>query len=404
MPAVNFNSQEIRPFTQLKGKQVCRTATVPFYIVAHLLRQIEYLEEIGMDVAIVSSDGPERSKLKLGERFIYRCIEIPRTIQPLKDMIALIQLITFFQKKRYDIVHSTTPKAGLLTAIAAFIARVPIRLHTWTGQQWVTLKGSMRFLSRLADRVIGFLNTRCYADSKSQMQFLIKERIISPKKISVIGENSLSGVDLNRFNPEKWLPEDKQQIRKDLSISSDSQVIVFVGRIARDKGIFELVGAFERLLSLGYNIDLLLVGPFDQDRGGAATISEVDILRTPRIHSTGYSELPEQYLAIADIFCLPSYREGFGTVVIEAAAMGIPAVGTRINGLIDAVVDGETGILVPPRDEIALMQGLRRLLDNSELLAEMGQNAQKRCIQYFSAETINRALAQEYERLLQVQA
>jgi len=401
MRSVTSNSQEIRPFIHLKGKRVCRTATVPFYIVSHLQRQIEYLKEIGMNVAIVSSDGPERSKLKLGERLIYRCIEIPRTIHPLKDIIALIQLVIFFQIKRYDIVHSTTPKAGLLTAIAAFIARVPIRLHTWTGQQWVTLKWSMRFFSRLADRVISFLNTRCYADSKSQLQFLIKEGIISSKKISVIGENSLSGVDLNRFNPGKWLSEDKQQIRKDLSISSDSQVIVFVGRIAKDKGIFELIGAFERLLSLGYNIDLLLVGPFDQDRGGTATISEVDILRTPRIHSTGYSELPEQYLAIADIFCLPSYREGFGTVVIEAAAMGIPSVGTRINGLIDAVVDEETGILVPPRNEIALMQGLRRLLDNSELLEEMGLNAQKRCMRYFSAEAINQALAEEYERLLQ---
>jgi glycosyltransferase involved in cell wall biosynthesis len=259
-----------------------------------------------------------------------------------------------------------------------------------------------RFISRTADCTIGLFNTRCYAYSRSQMRFLIREGRVDENKIAMIGENSLSGVDLNRFNPQRWTSDEKQKIRKELSVSATSKVIVFVGRIAKDKGITELIGAFESLVRQGYNLDLVLVGPFDQERGGDATISASELRRHARVHLTGYTASPEYYLSIADIFCLPSYREGFGTVVIEAAAMGLPAVGTHINGLIDAIVDGETGILVPPGDETALTGALQRLLDEPDLLLKMGQNARRRCIQHFSAEIINHALAAEYECLLKL--
>ena len=358
------------------------------------------MKDIGMEVVIVSSDGPERKKIRLDKRLRYYSIEIPRNINFLKDFSALIRLLQFFRQQNFDIIHSTTPKAGLLAAVAGYLAGAPIRLHTWTGQQWVTFSSTKRIVSRMADRLIGFLDTHCYADSRSQMKFLVKEGIIKKEKISVVGENSLSGVDLERFDPARWTPEKKRCIREGLSISTKSKIIIFVGRITKDKGIFELVNAFEALLKHGYDAVLLLVGPFDQERGGLATISGADINRNQRIRLVGYSEKPEQYLAIADIFCLPSYREGFGTVVIEAAAMGLPSVGTRIDGIVDAIVDGETGILVSPMDENALMEALKLLIDNSELRSIMGQKARRRCIRHFSMESINRALAEEYARLL----
>ena len=364
------------------------------------MQQVEYLIDIGMHVVIVSSDGPERKKMRLTKGLKYKSIEIPRNINIFQDLAALIRLLHFFRQQNFDIIHSTTPKAGLLTAVAGYLAGVPIRLHTWTGQQWVTSGGFKRAVSRMADSLIGFLDTHCYADSQSQMKFLIDEEIIKKEKISVIGENSLTGVDLERFDPAKWTPEKKGDIRASLSISPTSAVIVFVGRITKDKGIFELITAFESLLNLGYDVVLLIVGPYDQERGGVATITGADVERNPRIRLVGYSEKPEQYLAVADIFCLPSYREGFGSVIIEAAAMGIPAVGTRIDGIVDAIVDGETGLLVPPKDETALMQALRLLLENAGLRAIMGRKARQRCIQHFNMESINQALAEEYMRLL----
>jgi glycosyltransferase involved in cell wall biosynthesis len=262
------------------------------------------------------------------------------------------------------------------------------------------LHGPLRWFCRFADKLIGILNVRCYADSKSQCQFLINERIISSSKIGVIGHGSLSGVDLNRFNPERWSSFEKQQLRQRLSISHDSKVLIFIGRITRDKGVLELISAFHKLLHLNYDVELLLVGPFDQECGGVSSIDFVDKDPCKRIHYLGYTECPEYYLSISDIFCLPSYREGFGTTVIEAAAMSIPTVGTYINGLVDAVVDNETGILVPSYNDEALLNAIKKLLDDPNLLQLMGRAAKQRCVQLFDANVVNKDLVKEYVRIL----
>ena len=384
----------------LKGIKICCVSHVPFHLVSHLKAQVEYLRDIGMDVVLVSSAGPELSRIKLGAGLSHEIVEIPRLLKPWKDLMALIRLINIFSKHKFDIVHSTTPKAGLLSSIAAFLARVPVRLHTWTGQQWVTLHGPLRWFCRSADKVIGILNTRCYADSESQRRFLVSEKIVAHDKIGVIGHGSLAGVDLKRFDPGRWSPAEKQRLKQELSISSDSRVIVFIGRITRDKGVLELIAAFNKLLNLKYAADLLLIGPFDQECGGVSSINLTDKDKCKNIHYLGYAESPERYLSIADIFCLPSYREGFGTTVIEAAAMGIPAVGTRINGLVDAVADNETGILIPSHNDEALMGAIKKLLDDPDLLHKMGKAARHRCIQLFDADLVNKNLAKEYVRLL----
>lgn len=383
----------------LKGVKICRIATVPFYLTAHFLTQHEYMRDIEMKVVLISSDGRELSKIT-GSGLSHEIVEIPRLLHLWKDLIALIKLIKIFHKHKFDIVHSTTPKAGLLSAIAAFFTRTPVRLHTWTGQPWVTLKGPIRWFSRLADKLIGTLSTRCYADSKSQRRFLVDEKIIAPEKISVIGHGSLAGVDLNRFDSRQWSVASKRQLKQDLSINPDSKVLIFIGRVTRDKGIFELLSAFRELLHLGYDVDLLLVGPLDQDCGGMETINIDDIKQSQRTHYIGYTECPERYLSISDILCLPSYREGFSTIVIQAAAMGIPTIGTNINGLTDPVINGETGILVSPRDVQALLESLKKLLGDPDLAERMGKAARQRCIQQFDANIINKKVAEEYIRIL----
>jgi len=384
----------------LKDIKICRISTVPFYLVSQLKSQVEYLRDIGMNVVLVSSDGPELSEIEIGRNLSHEIVEIHRSLHPWRDFIAFIKLIRVFRKHKFGIVHSTTPKAGLLTAVAAFFTRTPVRLHTWTGQQWVTLKGPMRWVSRFADKIIGILNTQCYADSKSQCMFLVNEKIIASKKITVIGHGSLAGVDLGRFDTERCSVSTKRQLKQELSINLDSKVLIFVGRITRDKGILELISAFLELLHLEYNVDLLLVGPLDQARGGRGSIDFTDIDQCPRIHYVGYTKCPECYLSISDIFCLPSYREGFGTTVIEAASVGIPTVGTYINGLIDAIVNGETGILVPSHDDRALMEALKQLLDDPDQVSQMGKAARQRCIQQFDANIINKKVAEEYMGIL----
>ena len=385
----------------LEGIKVCRISTVPFFLVAQLRNQVEYMRDMGMDVVLVSSHGPELSDMKFGPGLTHEIIEIPRSLRPYQDFIAFFKLINFLSKHKFNIVHSTTPKAGLLTAMAAFFIRVPIRLHTWTGQQWVTLNGPMRWCSRLADKLIGALNTQCYADSKSQRQFLIDEKIVDSGKISVIGEGSLAGVDLARFHSERWSLVEKRKLRESLNISSDSKIFVFIGRMTRDKGVVELVSAFIKILGLGYHVDLLLVGPFDQECGGKRSVDISLINQNSRIHYVGQQKCPEYYLSISDIFCLPSYREGFGTTVIEAAAMGLPTIGTRINGLVDAVQDGITGILVNAYDSQSVVNAMRRLLDDPELMRSMGKAARARCQDLFDVKVLNKKLIEEYGDLLQ---
>lgn len=387
---------------QLKGVKICRISTVPFFMVSQLKRQVEYLSDIGMQVVLVSSEGPEWSMINAGQGLSIKIINIPRSLSPWQDFIALVRLTRFFLIHRFDIVHSTTPKAGLLTALAAFISGTPIRLHTFTGQQWVTLKGFLRWGSRMSDKLIGILNTKCYADSSSQAQFLVNEGILSSRNISVISKGSLAGVDITRFNPDHGSLSVKQQLRQSLSIATSSKILIFVGRISPDKGIVELISAFYELQKMSYDVDLLLVGPHDQDCGGKSSLDLNSSRKCSKIHYIGYTECPESYLAISDIFCLPSYREGFGTVVIEAAAMGLPTVGTTINGLIDAVVDGATGILVPPRDDGALLIALKRLLDHPDELNRMGSAARQRCLQYFDANQVNAKVAEEYLAILKM--
>jgi glycosyltransferase involved in cell wall biosynthesis len=399
-----FNAQSMHAsVTQEKlllNVRIARISTVAFFVVSQLKRQIESLSASGAQVTVVASDGPEMASLKTIPDVNCAVIDIPRSISPWRDMLALIRLYRFFRREHIDIAHSTTPKAGLLTAIAALLAGVPIRLHTFTGQPWVNMQGVRRVLARGSDRLIGKLNSRCYADSKSQRQFLIEQGIIDAKQLFVIGEGSLAGVDIERFNQARFSSEERIAARHTLNIPENAQVILFVGRITVDKGVHELLEAFREIKAKQSRAHLVFVGRFDSDSGVAGGISQRDIEGVPDTHIVGYTECPEAYLAIADILCLPSYREGFGTVVIEAAAMGVPTVGSDIYGLSDAVVNSETGILVPPRDTVALSAALSMLLADEERRVKMGRAARQRSEMLFDANLINGKLIEECYNLL----
>ena len=384
---------------KLTGKKICRLATVPFFLLTQLKNQSEYLKNIGMDIMLVSSDGIEVSNLT-ASGLDHTAINIPRSISILQDLRALFALWRLFRCQCFDIVHSTTPKAGLLAALAGIMAGISVRLHTFTGQQWLSQTGFTRFISRLADRLIGLLNTRCYADSHSQRQFLVREGLVDPKKIYVIGHGSLAGVDMVRFNPNRWSQKQKESFKQKLSISLTSIVLIFMGRITKEKGILELLAAFSKIRSKDkYEVELLLLGPQDDERGGSNGI-EPGALDAEGVHYIGYSDSPEKYIAISDLLCLPSYREGFGTVVIEAAAMGVATLGTRINGLIDAVADGQSGMLVPPRSERAIYNALCFLLERPHGINRLGEAARLRALNLFDASIVNAMVAEEYCNLI----
>ena len=320
-------------------------------------------------------------------------VDIPRPIAPLRDLRAVVSLVRLFRRGRYSAVHSLTPKAGLLTAVAAFVARVPVRVHTFTGQVWATQRGLTRRFLKTLDAAIARLDTHVLADSFSQLDFLRQTRVLKPVQGEVIAKGSVCGVDPQRFRPDAAA---RAAVRKALDVPATAVVFLFVGRLKRDKGVLELAQAFERL-ALDSSF-LLFVGPDEENL-------EVPLRRFcphtgARLRFVGWTAQPERYMAAADVFCLPSRREGFGTVVIEAAAAGLPAVASRIYGIVDAIEDGRTGVLFEPGNVPEIAAALQAMAEDAPARDALGAAARARACADFSKDAVTRAYTAFYERVL----
>jgi len=378
---------------------VARVSTISFFIASQLKKQLEDIEKAGFNLILISGEDKGMDIIRgLGIEHIP--VHIPRKISLKKDLVALIQLYKIFKNRNIDIVHSTTPKAGLLCAIAAKLANIRIRLHTFTGQAWANKNGVIRWVAKFCDKLIIALNNKTYADSISQVEYLQEQNVIkSLDVISVLGSGSLAGVDLNRFNNKKshLLCDD---IKSKLGLNHASKVILYMGRVTQDKGICELLTAFNELQKkLDYDVYLVIVGPSEVSSDDKLNDLLIQAYDNPKIITRSFTSSPEDYFLICDFVCLPSYREGFGTVVIEAAAMGVPVLGTKVQGLKDSIIHNVTGYLVEPQDSFQLALSMKHLLDNPDTLSKLGINAYKRATEEFNSDEINGLVINEYVRL-----
>jgi glycosyltransferase involved in cell wall biosynthesis len=301
-------------------------------------------------------------------------VEIRRAISPCHDLAAGIKLWGIYAKRGFSAVFTITPKGGLLGMAAALAARVPARVHCFTGQVWATKKGPGRLILKSVDRLIAACATHVLADSPSQRDFLVAEGVVCRRKVQVLGDGSISGVDAGRFKPD---PARRAEVRGRLGIPPDGLCLLYVGRMKREKGVPDLLSAFRSLREEFPDLHLILVGPDEEN-----LLHEAG---SPGLHVVGYAKDVEKYMAAADIFCLPSYREGFGSVLIEAAAAGLPSVASRIYGITDAVIDGETGLLHQPGDSSDLARALRVLLLNPQARRDMAEAGRLRALEKFSS-------------------
>jgi glycosyltransferase involved in cell wall biosynthesis len=306
-------------------------------------------------------------------------------------VLTLFQLFKLFRIEQFDIVHSIMPKTGVLAMLAARLALVPVRIHTFTGQVWITKHGVKRTLLKWFDKLIGTFATCVLSDSPSQRDFLVRERVLPPGKAKVIGAGSICGIDAQRFLPDA---DARRVIRNELGIEQDSKVILFVGRLNRDKGILDLAAAFDTIARRHSDAVLLLVGA--EENVPFSRVQEICHAERDRLRYISFTSVPEHYMAAADIFCLPSYREGFGMTIIEAAACGVPAVASLIYGITDAVEDGQTGLLFPAGDVGVLTRTLLKLMTENELRQEMGNAARARALELFPSEKITREMVALY--------
>ena len=323
------------------------------------------------------------------------CAPVEREIRPLADLKALWWLYKRFRIEQPAAVHTLTPKAGLLGMTAAWLAKVPLRVHTFTGQVWVTRQGPMRWLLKVADQCIATLATDVLVDSPSQREFLITEGVVSASRSSVLGAGSICGVDTQRFVPNLAV---RKIVRGELGASDDALVCLYLGRLNRDKGVLDLAAAFAQVAINNPKAELWIVGPDEDELFGQ--MQNLLFAVSHKIKRVGYTNKPERFMQAADLFCLPSYREGFGSSVIEAAACGVPALASRIYGLTDAVVEGQTGWLHKAGDVEDLTVKLTSLLLDKTELMNKGINARNNAINLFEQVKITAEMNHFYEKKL----
>lgn len=374
-------------------KQLCYVATIPAVVHAFLREHIQVAAG-QYEVTVICNSADKHLLDGLNARLILLPIE--RKPSPLRDILVLFQLLNLFRRERFDIVHSIMPKTGMLAMLAAWLARVPIRIHTFTGQVWVTKYGAKRTLLKWFDKLIASFAICVLADSPSQRDFLVSEKVLHPGKVKVIGAGSICGVDQLRFHPDSVT---RKVVREELQIGSEQTAILFLGRLNYDKGVPELAKAFSRLALMREDVVLLLVGA-EEDFPYAMVQDLCDAYRE-RLRYVSFTPCPERYMAAADIFCLPSHREGFGQVIIEAGGCGVPTVASRIYGITDAVEDGKTGLLFPPGNIAMLTQHMLKLVENPALCELMGEAARIRARKLFSSQKITEGMLAIYSELLE---
>lgn len=359
---------------------LCILTTVPESIRAFYKGQIEALRQAGFEVTVVCSEDASLAG-ELSEGVRYCPVPFSRRMTPWRDCRALWKLYRIFRTHRFSIVQYSTPKASLLGATAAFLAGVPCRLYLLWGLYYMGCTGLGRFLLKAFEKWICALSHQILPIAHEMVDFLEQENITSRRKCTVILNGSACGVDLNRFRPDASGTY-RRQIRQQYGIPEEAVVIGTVARLTGDKGIHELLAAFEQIHRENPSVYLLLVGQ-QEEKDRLRPEAEECIRSHPAVRCTGWQTDPVPFYAAMDIFCLPTYREGFGEVNLEAQAMGLPVVSTDIIGPRESVQNGSTGFLVPPRNVPPLREALSKLVQDAQLRSRMGQAARHRVEQLF---------------------
>ena len=348
------------------------------------------------EVVLLSSPGPEMdyTEKEFGVRGI--CVPMDRRISLKHDFISLWRLIRAFRKERPAMVHSMTPKAGLLCMIAAWLTRVPVRVHTFTGLVFPTATGLKRKILMLTDAITCACATHVIPEGKGVMMDL-QNNGITKKPMKVLGYGNVKGIDLTYYSRRPEVMELAQKLKKDRVFT-----FVFVGRIARDKGINELCKAMSMLSGFA-PVRLVLVGPNEDDLDPISQEAKDLMANNPAIEYVGekYGEELLAYYAAADCFVLPSYREGFPNTVLEAGAMGLPCIVTDINGSREIIVEGENGVIVPPRNADALFQAMLGMVRNKPNRDYMAGKARTMIESRFEQSFVQKCLMDFYDEILE---
>ena len=324
-------------------------------------------------------------------------VNMTRKITPIKDLKAVFKLYRYFKNESPLIVHTHTPKAGIVGMFAAKLAGVPIRLHTVAGLPLLETTGVKRRILNFVEKLTYSLATKVYPNSFELKKIILDQEFTNNNKLKILGQGSSNGIDTKYFDPKLYLERENDILRKELNINRNDLIFIFIGRIVSEKGINELITAFKRLYEVNSNIKLLLVGPFENDLDPIDD-SNLEIIKSHNgIISVGYQEDVRPYLAISDILTFPSYREGFPNVVMQAGAMNLPSIVTDINGCNEIVRDGENGIIIPVKDSDSLYNAMNRFYNDSSFLEKIKNNTRAHITANYERKQFWNLLLAEYK-------
>lgn len=376
--------------------KIIRTSTISRSLNKLLPGQLKFLNSHFQIVAISGYDELlEEIRSREGVEIIG--VSIERKIAPYKDFISLLKLYKQFKKEKPLMVHSMTPKAGLLSMLAAKFAGVPIRIHTFTGLIFPTKTGPMQKLLITMDKILCWAATDVYPEGNGVKDDLINFKITT-KPLKVIAHGNVNGIDLNYYSRANVSDTQLMQLKNKLNIREDDFVFIFVGRLVRDKGINELVTSFKKLSQIK-NSKLLLVGSFEEDLDPLDRIIFNEIKSNSNIIYAGYQNDIRPYLAISNAFVFPSHREGFPNVVLQAGSMELSSIVTDINGSNEIIVEGENGTIVPVKNEDALYDAMLKFMEDKAYYNKLKEKARQMIADRYEQKVVWEALLEEYKSL-----
>lgn len=374
-------------------RKVFRITTVPLSLNNLFKGQLRMLNE-HFEIVGVTSSGLEQNEICQREGIRIISVPMERHISLIKDFISLIRMTLLFLKEKPDMIHSYTPKAGLISMMAGWIADVPVRMHTFTGLVFPTATGLKQKILIATDCLTCACATHINPEGNGVKKDLIKYHI-TKKPLKIIANGNVNGIDLEYFQRTAEVEQVAQIYKKE-----DVFTFCFIGRVVCDKGINELVSAFVRLQKKYANIRLIIVGPFEKKLDPVSEETENQVLHNHSIEFMDFQNDIRPFLVASDVFVLPSYREGFPNVVIQAGAMGLPSIVTDINGSNEIIKSGKNGVIIEPKNETALYQAMENFILHPEIVKAMAQNCRKMIADRFDQKIVWAALLDEYKTLL----
>ncbi len=375
-----------------------RITTVPLSLDKLLGGQLRFMSDHFRVIAI-SSEKEYLERIGKKENVEVFHLEMTRKITPVADLVSVIKLYLYLRKIKPSIVHSHTPKAGIVAMLAARLAGVPHRLHTVAGLPLLEAKGSKRKVLDYVEKLTYSCATGIYPNSFGLYDIILKNRYCDKSKLKVIGKGSSNGIDTNHFSPDQYTAESRKKLRADLGISEVDFVFIFVGRLVADKGINELVGAFRKVKGKYNAVKLLLVGGYEQDLNPLKSETMDWIESDPSVISVGFQNDVRPYFAISDALVFPSYREGFPNVVLQAGAMGLPSVVSNINGCNEIIEDRKNGLIVSVKNEPAIVDAMDVMLSDTQLFNTMKMHSRQHIVENYGQAAVWQAILDEYRQL-----